>query len=170
MPSCKKLFFCKFQLYFEDITEQLKSYDRKIYPNCKILIPLPKEIATYYPKFYEIYSQSAKAENYNLNEITGMAYRKALENLVKTYLAEMYPDEISDILNEPLGKSISRISYPKIQSLARAISWIGNDQTHMIQKNLNYNINDMKAFILALCHLILAEKEADKALSETSSP
>lgn len=98
-----------------------------------------------------------------------MAYRKALEILVKQYLIEQTPNEKDKILNEALGRSIERISSTKIQSLAKAISWIGNDQTHMVQKHPDYNIPEMKRFMLALCHLIIAEHIADDAASFVSS-
>ena len=98
-----------------------------------------------------------------------MAYRKALEILVKQYLIQQTPNEKDNILSEALSHSIARISSSKIQSLAKAISWIGNDQTHMIQKHPDYNVPEMKRFMLALCHLIIAEHIADEAIDFISS-
>lgn len=35
----------------------------------------------------------------------------------------------------------------------------------MVKKNPDWEVKDMKGFILALCHLILAEKVADSAVN-----
>ena len=174
-PSCKKIGFANFFLYTEKTSAwvaDLKNGDDENFSKCiavypeKIYTPtIPKAMKNYYPEFYEVYSQAHIAEQKNLDKITGMAYRKALENLVKNYLLETFPDKHDEILDESLGKSISRITYPKIQSLARAASWIGNDETHMVKKNPDWEVKDMKGFILALCHLILAEKVANSAVN-----
>lgn len=122
-----------------------------------------------YPYFFQIYEQAAEAESHGLDKISGMAYRKALEILVKQYLIKQTPDEENAILNETLGKNINRISFEKIRVLAKAISWIGNDQTHAVQKHPDYNVPEMKRFMLALCHLISAEYVADEAAGFVSS-
>lgn len=173
-PACKKIGFAEYELvlrreysYFTGTTIDSKDIfvnTVAVYPTRIIKSLLPESIKNFYPEFYEIYNQAHIAEQNNLHKIIGMAYRKALENLVKTYLIETFPDEQDDILSESLGKSIGRITYPKIQVLAKAASWIGNDETHMVKKNPDWEVKDMKGFILALCHLILAEKVADNAV------
>ena len=167
-PICKKLFFSVYSIHRE--------YDNKLYSSNIAVHPyqqskpqIPREIKQYYPYFFQIYEQAAIAEKHGLNKITGMAYRKALEVLVKQYMINQFPDDENNILNEPLGHSIARISSAKIHSLAKAISWIGNDQTHMVQKHPDYNVPEMKRFMLALCHLVIAEHIADDAVSFISS-
>lgn len=167
-PICKKLFFSVYSIHRE--------YDNKLYSSNIAVHPyqqskpqIPREIKQYYPYFFQIYEQAAIAEKHGLNKITGMAYRKALEVLVKQYMINQFPDDENNILNEPLGHPIARISSAKIHSLAKAISWIGNDQTHMVQKHPDYNVPEMKRFMLALCHLVIAEHIADDAASFISS-
>lgn len=170
-PSCKEIGFSAFRLFTKGVSSWVADFANPkeeviaeriaVYPSKRKLPPIPKEIKAYYPDFYEIYAQANYAEQINLNKIVGMAYRKALENIVKTHLIETYPTNKEEILKEPLGKSIARIEYSRIQKLAKAASWIGNDETHMVKKNEEWNVADMKKFMLALCHLILSEKVSD---------
>jgi hypothetical protein len=44
---------------------------------------IPKELIDLSPNFEEIYSQAYLAEKYDLNQIAGVGYRKALEFLIK---------------------------------------------------------------------------------------
>lgn len=94
-----------------------------------------------------------------------MAYRKALEELVKTYVTENYPAEAQTIAAESLGKSISRIEYPRIKALAKVAAWIGNDETHLVKKNPDLSVADMKNFIVALSHLLVAERVGNEAVA-----
>ena len=170
-PSCKEIGFSTFRLFCKEPSPwvaDLPSAKEKVivkriavYPPKQQPPQIPKEISAHYPEFYKIYAQADRAEQIGLDKIVGMAYRKALENLVKNYLIEIYPANKDDILRELLSSSIARIEYSRIQKLAKAASWIGNDETHMVKKNEEWNIADMKKFILALCHLILSEKVSD---------
>lgn len=153
-PRCEEIFFAKYPFgHPTPIT----------YPSPKAHSLIPPEMGTLYPEFYTLYQQTAEAETHHLDAITGMGYRKALEFLVKHYLLDAYPEESEKIKKETLSQSISRIQYPKIQSLAKAASWIGNDETHLEKKNPEYGVPEMKSFIQALCYLILAEHSADSA-------
>ena len=176
-PECRKLSFVVFTIMVQkpsvwvaDLSPEDKIFSKRValYPTKYIKPQIPDDMKKYFPDFYEIYAQANIAENRNLHQITGMAYRKALEYLVKQYLIEKKPDEKSKILVETLGQSISRLDYPIIKNLARAASWIGNDETHIIRKYPDKDINDMKRFINSLCHLILAEKVAEEAEQMTS--
>lgn len=175
LNECGVTFYCRHckRLSFADLVLTgvvLNDSSTKLiasYPDPEQL-PLPRGIELYFPAFRKIYEQAHRAELAGLNEVVGMAYRKALENLVKNYLAEAYPSEEQTILSEPLGKSIGRIEYPRIKALAKVAAWIGNDEAHMLKKNPNYGVADMKDFIFALCHLILAEKIGDKAVDRVA--
>ncbi|WP_196607166.1 DUF4145 domain-containing protein [Pectinatus frisingensis] len=162
-PDCEQLFFAEY-IYIEnyDVWKIIN-----VYPSSKPKIDIPPKINEYYPEFYEIYVQAVIAEANGLNHVCGMAYRKAIEFLVKSYLIELYPDNKDMILKETLMQSINRIKYDKIKALAKAATWLGNDQTHILQKHPDYNMEDIKNFTIALCHLILSEKVADKALTLT---
>ena len=175
LNECAVVLFCRHcnKLSFADLAlvgKALGTDDTKLialYPNPKEL-EIPAEIDLHYPQFYELYRQAHRAEEENLTEIVGSAYRKALEILVKNYLTEREPCDMQAILNESLGKSIARIEYPRIKALAKIAAWIGNDETRTVKKNPDLSVPDMKNFILALCHLILAEKVGDEAFRLTA--
>ncbi|WP_117161326.1 DUF4145 domain-containing protein [Paraliobacillus sp. X-1268] len=122
-----------------------------------------------FPSFCKIYSQSEKAEMENLDQIAGMGYRKALEFLVTDYLIA-YPVEgvKSDWLKDPkttLGNKISKIPNQRIQKLAKAISFIGNDETHYTRQHPEHDINSIKAFVRVLISEIQNEVEYEKAVA-----
>lgn len=117
-----------------------------------------------FPKFCAIYEQAKSAEEYELDLITGMAYRKSIEFLVSEYLLKFEQD--SDIdekwVSSPkvsLGQKIGKINDEKLQTLAKAISWIGNDETHFSRQNPEYNVDSMKGFIHALIGTIEYNKQ-----------
>lgn len=165
---CYELFFSKYLIVEERsaigspgvpaVTELLATY-----PAIKQENELPEEMEIFFPEFSKIYDQALAAQSAQLDLITGMAFRKSLEFLVKTYLIQKLPMEEERIRNEFLGASIKRIDYPLIQRLATAATWLGNDESHFTKKHLDYNVADIKRFILALCHLIVAEKVAEDA-------
>lgn len=158
-PSCERVYCGEYSSFggtpFKPIS---------IYPSPNPQLDIPSQIEEYFPDFYQIYDQSAFAEVSGLDKIAGMCYRKAIEFLIKDYLVQKYPNFKDDIQKEPLAASIKRIEFPSIKALATAATWLGNDQTHVIQKHPDYNVQDIKAFTVALCHLIISEKIAEKAL------
>lgn len=176
-PLCKRFIFTEFKAKIIKGYSSIEDYilcndcsieyiEKSIYPPNKFPDKnIPIEIKNIYPSFYEIYHQSFIAENENLTKIAGMGYRKALEYLVEDYLKDTFPDKKEDINKNNLSKNIAMIPYPRAVSLARAACYIGNDETHTTKKNPEYNIQDMKKFIIYLCHLILAEKFADNEAS-----
>lgn len=176
-PLCKRFIFTEFKAKITRGYSSIEDYilyndssieyiEKSIYPPNKIPDKnIPIEIKDIYPSFYDIYNQSFIAENENLTKIAGMGYRKALEYLVEDYLKDTFPDNIEDINKNNLSKNIEMIPYPRAVSLAKAACYIGNDETHTTKKNPEYNIQDMKKFIIYLCHLILAEKIADNEAS-----
>jgi len=115
------------------------------------------------PSFVQIYLEANVAENEGLVSICGMAYRKALEFLVKDYLIEKFPDESARISSEPLAQSIKRIDSRQIQTLAERTAWLGNDEAHYVRKHANYSYKDIKIFLEAIVAFILCEKRVDQA-------
>lgn len=112
----------------------------------------PNEIDEISTSFKEIINQSSQAENYHLNHLAGIGYRKAIEFLVKDYLIYIKPEETEAIKTTFLSQCISMIDDEDIKSLAKAATWIGNDETHYTRLHEDKDINDMKRFIYALTH------------------
>ncbi|MGQ2286731.1 hypothetical protein ACT5YT_05630 [Leuconostoc suionicum] len=115
--------------------------------------------------FVEIYNQAKSAEQYGLNQISGMGYRKAIEFLVSDYLLVFKLKELAWVSNPKtsLNKKIAAIQNNQIKTLAKAISWIGNDETHYTKQNPEYGIDNMKLFINGLLSCIDLENQVRKA-------
>lgn len=165
---CYEIFFAKYIVItekerFSYTSTPIVTHMTSVHPLEKIESNLPDEMNSLYPEFEEIYNQAMMAQSQGLHLITGIAFRKSLEFLVKLYLIESSPNEEESIKKETLGKSITRINYPVIQKLAKAATWLGNDEAHFVRKHIDYDVSDMKKFILSLSHLIVAEKVADEA-------
>lgn len=114
-----------------------------------------KHIKALSPDFCSIYNQAYASQQYRLNDISGMAYRKALEFLVKDYAIFLHPDDKEAIIKAPLSQCINNyIDNGKIKHLAVASAWIGNDETHYERKQQEYNVDDLIEFINAIVSFI----------------
>lgn len=152
-PSCDRFFHI----------DKNKDGNLQVYPQIPIF-DLDKSIATSYPQFAKIYLQSLQAQAEGLNHICGMGYRKSVEELVKSYLIEQYPEKRPQILKEPLSQSIARIESSPIQSLAKASAWLGNDHVHMVNKHPDHDIESMKRFIKVLAAIIIQDHTVAEAM------
>lgn len=118
-----------------------------------------------YPDFSEIYNQSQIAEKEKLDKIAGVGYRKALEFLISDYLLNVQ-GENSEWINNPsttLANKIGKIEDEKLQTVAKAGSWVGNDQTHYSPRHPELGIEDLKAFITATLSTIENYHQIDNA-------
>jgi len=98
--------------------------------------------------FRTIYTQAAQAESYQLDEIAGVGYRKALEFLVKDYCIWKKPDERERVEKEFLASCIrKRIEDHNIRACAELATWLGNDETHYMRRWMDKDINDLKRLI-----------------------
>lgn len=130
-----------------------------------ILVSLPDNIEKVSPIFLEIYSQATKAETESLDQIAGVGYRKALEFLIKDYAIRTNPDKQDAIEKALLGSVIGEYlkEFKKLQNLAKAATWIGNDETHYVRRHDDKDIRDMKQFIKSAAQFIAADYDADIA-------
>ena len=80
------------------------------------------------------------------------------------------PEKEESIKNKFLGNVINDYmrDFPKIQALAKAATWIGNDETHYQRKHDDKDITDLKKFIITTVHFIVAEYIYDQAIDFTS--
>lgn len=153
-PSCRQLYIAKYNIprsYY--ITNDTIPYNLiPIFPTCtypeKYIMPeFSDNIKELSSGFVETYKQACTAEgNENTIGLAGLGYRKAIEFLIKDYLIKINPNDRNDIIQMPLGKCIDQLEQD-IQDIARAATWIGNDETHYFKKHEDYRINDMKMFI-----------------------
>lgn len=133
---------------------------------------LPENLKTTFPNFDNIYNQSLAAESMGLDKIAGVGYRKSIEFLIKSYVIKEHPDKKDDIESKFLGKVIKDdlTDIPKVQTLAQAAVWIGNDETHFTRIHDDKDIRDMKSFLEAAALFISANLKADEAEEFITSP
>lgn len=164
-PDCKKYFAVEYSL---DEKGELKENHYSYRPPVKI--DFPTKIEDLSNSFVSIYSQSKTAESEHLDLIAGVGYRKATEFLIKDYAIHKTPEDKDKISRQPLGQVIKDYfnDFPKLQNLATAVAWIGNDETHYVRKHDDRDLDDLKRFINSAVHFISADLDADEALLFTS--
>ena len=169
----------------------LGTYSRSEHPNPAPHIPFfalgqvgpaePKEaafdevITSLSPSFVRIFNQALAAESMNLDQLTGIALRKALEFLVKDFAIKESPADSKAILQMPLAKCIDTyISDASVKECAKRASWLGNDETHYLRKWEDRDVSDLKILIqltengiknVLLARKFIAEMPASKSAS-----
>ncbi|WP_285015807.1 DUF4145 domain-containing protein [Lactococcus garvieae] len=102
------------------------------------------------PIFSTTFIEATIAESKSLNNISGIAYRKAFEFLVKDFAAYQNPDRIEDIRKNSLNNVIDMFykdDMPKIKELLHLTRKIGNDETHYYRQFDAIDITDLKKLI-----------------------
>lgn len=109
---------------------------------------VPESVKSISTDFEKIYTQALIAEDIGLDTICGGGYRKALEYLLKDYLAYKTPDKSEEIKQEPnLQKLIKTIDDNKVKICAERAQWLGNDHTHYYKKWVEKDLGDLKALL-----------------------
>ncbi|MBC1233676.1 hypothetical protein [Listeria booriae] len=131
------------------------------------------EVSKISKDFIDIYNQSKEAENTGLDKIAGMGYRKATEFLVTDYLKWIKLEDVDNQWLEnpktPLAAKIAKIPNEKTRDVSKAISYLGNDETHYTRRHPEYDVQFIKAFISVLVTEIESEityREAKNLLSK----
>lgn len=141
---------------------------------------IPENIDQISPDYRKIYTQAHKAESEGLDLIAGCGYRKALEFLIKDYsilltlngkqLKEADPvqlEKINIIKKAPLMVVINEyLGIPKVTSMAKRATWLGNDETHYERRIANGEIAIMKSLMRLTILFIESEEEAKKLEQE----
>jgi hypothetical protein len=106
------------------------------------------EIDTISPEYKNVLAQSSSAEHYNLDQIAGMGYRKALEYLIKDYCCHKHPNQVKKIRGLFLSNCINDFVEDKnVQECSKRASWLGNDETHYVRKWEGKDIEDLKILL-----------------------
>lgn len=132
-------------------------------PTLNIDLNFPEEIYNISERFVEIYKQSLTSEKLDLNELSGMGFRKSVEFLIKDYLIKINPDQKDKISSMHLGNAINKIDNENIRSLAKTSNMLANDQVHYTVKYSDKDINDLKTFIKALIYYMSMEMTLNKS-------
>ncbi len=175
-PSCREGFISHYHNSHEKVIYKSYEYEKisliDSYPKQIKTIEIEDSIKKISPTFCNIYNQAYASEQYGLNDISGIGYRKALEFLIKDYCIYKNNGEEEQIKKEPLGQVINDfIDSDRIKKLAKASSWIGNDETHYIRKYIDKDVNDLKKFIettKAFIHYELISDEAEELVESNA--
>lgn len=176
-PSCGKFFVTHYS-YNPDNPEAIRNgtynYNKlnleQSFPVIPKKIEFNESIENLSPTFCDIYNQSSSAETYNLNQIAGMGYRKALEFLIKDYCIYRHNNDEQKIKSMFLSQVIEKyVDSDKIKNLSKVSAWLGNDETHYVKKFDDKDINDLKKFINATVYFISYDLVSDTADDLVSS-
>lgn len=151
--QCRAVF-----LYVLDSNGEIKSF-----PDSNLANDIPEGVLNSFPDFKEVYLQAKKAEMFNLDSMYGMAYRRALEFLVKEYLIKFGIKTRKEAYDMQLHSAIDFLDNNDIKNLAKASSWLGNDQAHTVKKWPEYDVDDLKSFIVAFASFVSFKINAKKA-------
>lgn len=108
---------------------------------------LNKEGQAVQSNFIKTYLQSLEAENYGLDELAGMGYRKAIEYLVKDWAIHNNPDDREKIEKSWLGAAIKGYFEGDLKEILERATWLGNDQAHYNRLFEEFDIEVLKELI-----------------------
>jgi hypothetical protein len=98
-------------------------------------------------KFIKTYLQSLEAENYGLDELAGMGYRKSIEYLVKDWAIHNNPTEKEKVESMWLGNVITNYYDGELKEILERATWLGNDQAHYNKLFSEFDISVLKELI-----------------------
>lgn len=106
-----------------------------LFPRLFVPTVFPDAITGLSSSFVEIFNQASEAESLKLFEVAGPGYRKALEFLVKDFAISANPAHTETIKGKRLQKVINDyIDDANIKDCAERAWWLGNDESHYINK------------------------------------
>ncbi|RKS42508.1 uncharacterized protein DUF4145 [Gillisia mitskevichiae] len=161
--NCGRIFT---SLYKKEVAGSSYNYDSSTVGNF-VGTEFSDNISVLSENFVEIYNQASKAESINLNHVSGIGYRKALEFLIKDYLIHKDPENEEKIKKKFLGKCINDdIENPNVKEMAKRATWLGNDETHYVRKWEMKDVKDLKTLITVTLHWIEMELLTEKFKEE----
>ena len=138
-----------------------------VYPTIPVPPTHSAELVSISPDYVAIYDQAFIAEAHGLTEICGMAYRKALEFLIKDYCIKVESESSDVIQGKMLGRVIrDHVTDENIKSCASRAAWLGNDETHYVRKWEDKDISDLKTLLELTVHWIRSSLLTQKYYSE----
>lgn len=161
--KCKKYFALQYESVRGDYSEVWSPIVFSYNPIVEFSIP--DNIKNLSSEFAIVYQQSMLAEAHNLNKIVGVGYRKSAEILYKDYAILKNPNDKDRIKKMFLKKVIDTYmnDFPRIQSLATSVAYIGNDETHYERRNTDKDLQDLKKFLISSIKWIDADLDVDES-------
>lgn len=143
----------------------------RIYPKIHKEAPIADGISEISPRFVTILQEATIADANNLNEVSGIGYRKALEFLVKDYCIHKNPVQAVAIRASQLGACINDfVVDANVKECARRAAWLGNDEAHYERFWTEHDVRDLKMLIQLTQNWISNELLTKKYLEELEKP
>ncbi len=140
---------------------------RSTSPYASVEPEVQEEIKAISPDYIDLLAQSTSAEHYQLDQIAGSGYRKALEYLIKDYAVHKNPIDKEKIKSVFLGVCINEyVDDKNVQECAKRAAWLGNDETHYVRKWEEKDITDLKILIKLTEAWILNNLLTEKYMKE----
>lgn len=129
------------------------------------------EVLAISPEFVETYRQASAAETWGLGQVAGCGYRRALEFLVKDYSIGQDPASAEVIKHKPLASVIAdHVRDEGVKLCAQRAAWLGNDQTHYVQRWVNHDVQDLKQLIALAASWITTSERTKAYLGKMPKP
>jgi hypothetical protein len=120
---------------------------------CLPMVPkepdVPVLVASISERFVEVYKQAEAAHSYQLDEVAGGGYRKALEVLVKDFLVVGNGRSEESVIKMTLADAVKALPDEVVKNLAHFTKLLGNDETHYYRKWADRDIEDVKTYLIA---------------------
>ncbi|MUK89160.1 DUF4145 domain-containing protein [Ornithinibacillus sp. L9] len=164
--KCNSLMICYYHR-----TEGTEPFElKRTTPHRHVEKEFNEDIKKVSSNFAEIYNQSYEAEQDDLNHISGLGYRKALEFLIKDYLVFLHSDKGKEskerYFRMPLSQCIDQLENERIKQMSKRAAWLGNDEAHYLRKWEDKDVNDLKILIEVVVHYISMDIAAKRYLDE----
>lgn len=161
--ECRRLFIATYTTLAE--AQHVKALAR-VTPTAVRRKDYPPILGEISPKFSEIANEAYAAEQHDLHQICGIAYRKALEFLVKDYAIATHPEQRETVEKIPLAACIGEyIKDDTIKTAAKRAAWLGNDHAHYKAIWQEKSLEDLK-HLLNLVATWIAARALIESMSE----
>ncbi|BEP42081.1 hypothetical protein [Variovorax sp. V15] len=139
-------------------------------PVAPLQASFPASIAEVSPNFVSIFNQAVVAEAHSLDQVVGIALRKALEFLIKDFCISQRPADEEAIKVCALATCIENyVADPMVKQIAKRAVWIGNDETHYVRKWVARDVEDLKVLVKLTVNWIDSTLTSNRYLAEMTS-
>jgi hypothetical protein len=163
-PKCSKTFCVTYRISeYTSNRGVYSSYPIHTLPYPENKMPISESIEKSFPVAMDLFRQAEKAENFELSDLSGMGYRKALEFLIKDALIELNIEGRENVVKLTLCQAIDKCAdAPKLRKAAHAARDLGNDFAHYEQRCDADDISALKSLLKQTFYWLDAELENHK--------
>ncbi len=161
-PICNRIFWASYN--FDGILDPLGypigSAKVTYHPPKQAITKFSIEISNLSPKFVAQYNQAEKAEQLGLDDVCGLAYRRAFEYLIKDFTIKLSPQQETEILSDNMLSNVINNRLPEkygineIKEISKRVWWLGSDYAHCQKHYVDKDISDLKECIDITQHYI----------------